>query len=354
MAHSVPYGQLSLMQKLDFVLAIIQILITGVYSTLTTPFRGENGAPSFKKHIGFKMIRMLYRRMSVEQLQAMNPPSEDVYKAFAKEKGFKPESVTFGDVHTKAHWLGNKNAENLILWFPGGGYALPPTRGHYAFPYELVEKKATDAAVLMLDYTLTHAESYPHQLIQAVDMLRYAINSLGKHPSNIIVIGDSAGGNLALGLLSHLSHPHPSIAPLEMPALLKGMVLLSPWTSFDISFNSYSTNEYKDLVEISAVQAWSEAYVTSAALDVYNSPDKAPVGWWAGMKVGDVLITGGADERMIDTIRDVGETIKAAYPRTTLFIAEKEFHDQPVLRYVLDLEEGEQARMTKAWIKERL
>ena len=162
----------------------------------------------------------------------------------------------------------------------------------------------------MLDYTLTHAESYPHQLIQAVDMLRYAINSLGKHPSNIIVIGDSAGGNLALGLLSHLSHPHPSIAPLEMPALLKGMVLLSPWTSFDISFNSYSTNEYKDLVEISAVQAWSEAYVTSAALDVYNSPDKAPVGWWAGMKVGDVLITGGADERMIDTIRDVGETIK--------------------------------------------
>ena len=51
--------------------------------------------------------------------RAMNPPSEDVYKAFAKEKGFKPESVTFGDVHAKAHWLGNKNAENLIIWFPG-------------------------------------------------------------------------------------------------------------------------------------------------------------------------------------------------------------------------------------------
>ena len=162
----------------------------------------------------------------------------------------------------------------------------------------------------MLDYTLTHAERYPHQLIQAVDMLRYAISSLGKHPSNIIVIGDSAGGNLALGLLSHLSHPHPSIAPLEIPALLKGMVLLSPWTSFDVSFKSYSANEYKDLVEISAVQAWSDAYVTPATLDAYNSPDKAPIGWWTGMKVGDVLITGGADERMVDTIRDVGETIK--------------------------------------------
>ena len=268
---------------------------------------------------------------------------------------------------------------------------MPAAPGHYAFSYLLVEKRDVNTAVLMLDYTLTDEESYPRQLIQAVDILRYAITSLGKHPSNIILAGDSSGGNLVLGLISHLSHPHPSISPFELSAPLKGMVLISPWASFDVSLKSYSVNKYKDLVDSSSVQAWSDAYVASAALDAYNAPDKAPVGWWKGMKVCNVLITGGADERMIDAIRDVGETIKvrsfvssprkyhipppeyflipstsftmhadrsnlhqAAHPKTTLFIAEKEFHVQPILSYTFSLEEGEQARVVKAWVRQML
>ena len=145
----------------------------------------------------------------------------------------------------------------------------------------------------MLDDTLTHAESDPHQLIQAVDILRYATTSLGKHAFNIISAGDSAGGTLALGLVGHLSHPHPSITPLEISAPLKGLVLLSPWMSFDVRLKSYSTNEFKDLVDSDVVKAWSEAYLQDAALDAYNAPDKAPEGWWEGIKVEDVLITAG-------------------------------------------------------------
>ncbi|KAJ5823210.1 Alpha/beta hydrolase fold-3 [Penicillium robsamsonii] len=40
---------------------------------------------------------------------------------------------------------------------------------------------------------------------------RYAIQTLGKRPSDIVLRGDSAGAHLALAPLSHLAHPHPQV-----------------------------------------------------------------------------------------------------------------------------------------------
>jgi acetyl esterase/lipase len=51
-------------------------------------------------------------------------------------------------------------------------------------------------------------------------------------PENIIIYGDSGGGNLAAALTSHLLHSHPStttpINPIILTAHLRGLILQSP------------------------------------------------------------------------------------------------------------------------------
>lgn len=48
-------------------------------------------------------------------------------------------------------------------------------------------------AVLMPTYDLAPQASYPRQLTQGVEILRYLITELGRKPENIILAGDSAG-----------------------------------------------------------------------------------------------------------------------------------------------------------------
>jgi acetyl esterase/lipase len=86
--------------------------------------------------------------------------------------------------------------------------------------------------VLLAPIDLIPTAQYPRQLQQAISLLNNLIQNLHKSPSNIILYGDAAGGNLTTAVLSHLSHPHPSkttlITPLKLTAKLRGLVLSSP------------------------------------------------------------------------------------------------------------------------------
>ena len=80
----------------------------------------------------------------------------------------------------------------------------------------------------------------------------------------IFVAGDSAGGNLALSLLSHLVHPQPEVAEkvrLNLSEPLGGAVLISPWVNFDPEQDSVKRNATSDMVTASAAIRWSESYL---------------------------------------------------------------------------------------------
>lgn len=159
--------------------------------------------------------------------------------------------------------------------------------------------------MLFLSYTLAPAASYPRQLTQGVELLRHTLQHLGKSPSEIVLAGDSAGGNLALGVLSHLSHPHPSIAPIGLAEPLRAAVLIAPWCSFETTADSFRRNAYKDCIGPSSLGPWSRAFMGGAAPDNYNQPLRAPAGWWEGLKVAEVLIVAGADEVLVDYVKEL-------------------------------------------------
>lgn len=120
----------------------------------------------------------------------------------------------------------------------------------------------------------------------------------------MILVGDSAGANLILALLSHMLHPHPdaSIPPLDTAEPLKGALLVSPWTNFTPTAPSYSRNRLKDMVNQTVLTRWGCYYMGDAPTDEYNRPGTAGGKWWQGIetKVQDVAVTAGEDEVMFD------------------------------------------------------
>ena len=58
--------------------------------------------------------------------------------------------------------------------------------------------KAADksTAFLFVEYTLVPHATYPVQFKEAVEALDYVVNDLKRSPSDVILAGDSAGGNM--------------------------------------------------------------------------------------------------------------------------------------------------------------
>lgn len=140
------------------------------------------------------------------------------------------------------------------------------------------------------------------------------ISNLHLKPENISIGGDSAGANLAIGVLSHLMHPHKDITPLELEGgvRLGAAILLAPWCTFRMDYPSRTYNENKDLVPPAAGDRWSESFLGGKDRDAYNEPLSAPEDWWNGLEgmVREILICGGADEILVDPIRELGEKYK--------------------------------------------
>ncbi|KAH9060377.1 alpha/beta-hydrolase [Lactarius deliciosus] len=76
--------------------------------------------------------------------------------------------------------------------------------------------------------TLTNpANPFPAALLDALAGYVYLTNVIGFAPENIVVEGDSAGGNLALALVRYLVENVGIVPGLPMPP--GGLLLLSPW-----------------------------------------------------------------------------------------------------------------------------
>lgn len=122
------------------------------------------------------------------------------------------------------------------------------------------------------------------------------ITDLHFKPENVSIGGDSAGANLAIGVLSHMMHPHKDITPLDMGGgRLGSAILLAPWCTFRTDYPSGTYNAKKDFLPASAGNRWSESFLGGKDRDGYNEPLSASEDWWNGLEgvVKEILICGG-------------------------------------------------------------
>lgn len=194
---------------------------------------------------------------------------------------------------------------------------MPGADGHCKFVYSLVaQAKAVgkNVAVLFLQYDLAPGEHYPRQLTQAVELFRYAVSTLGKDPSNIMLLGDSSGANMVLGVLSHLMHPHPEIEKLELSAPLRGGMVSSPVCVLNTGNERFRTQEGQDPASAATIQIWINNILGSRIPDAYNQPLTNAPSWWAALDqvVRELLITVASVEMMAADTLACADKIKVS------------------------------------------
>lgn len=125
----------------------------------------------------------------------------------------------------------------VILYCHGGGYST----GSSLYARTLTTKLATSTSmdVLSFDYRLAPEHPYPAALEDALKAWDYLM-LLGYGAREVLVAGDSAGGNLALTLTLKLK---------EQGRLLpKALLLMSPWTDLLSTGKSHSAKAELDPV----------------------------------------------------------------------------------------------------------
>ena len=195
------------------------------------------------------------------------------------------------------------------------------------------------------DIALAPEYPFPTQLRQATAAVQYLLDQ-GMSSSNIIIAGDSAGGNLALQLASVLLHPHPSLplpprpdprgadasppsSKLQQP--FGGLLLISPWVEFDTNTPSYVSNSTRDIIPTSTYQFFADAVQPGVthALRCHFEPGLAPRDWWTGFGgvFSRVLVTAGEHEMPIDQIQASAAVIAEEVQDTTMFVLPGGVHD---------------------------
>ena len=138
----------------------------------------------------------------------------------------------------------------VILYLHGGGYAFYP-KSFYANLAALISVSAK-ARLFTLDYRLSPEHRFPAQLTDAAAAYLWLVNS-AVDPSQLVVLGDSAGGNLTLSLLLHLRD-----SKLPRPALA---VCLSPATDF-ASTSIGEVSSGLDWITAEMAMQWADWFCT--------------------------------------------------------------------------------------------
>lgn len=151
----------------------------------------------------------------------------------------------------------------VILYCHGGGYST----GSSLYARTLTSKLAasTSMDVLSFDYRLAPEHPYPAAAEDAMHVWNYLM-LLGYGARDIIVAGDSAGGNLALSLTLKLKE--------EGRLLPRGLVLMSPWTDLTSSGKSHVSKAGIDpVLNASYLEEMIRNYAAGQNLsDPYISP----------------------------------------------------------------------------------
>ncbi|UCD01671.1 MAG: alpha/beta hydrolase, partial [Promethearchaeota archaeon] len=122
-----------------------------------------------------------------------------------------------------AEWqiIPNAEKDKVILYFHGGGMVLMSPKTHRHLTIEIA--KITKMCVLSVDYRLAPEHPFPAGLDDSYKVYNWLL-SQGYKAENIIIAGDSAGGNLTLATLIKLRDEG-----IPLPA---GAVLMSPATDY--------------------------------------------------------------------------------------------------------------------------
>lgn len=206
-------------------------------------------------------------------------------KKWARELNVQPE-------RTPGYWIdkpGHDTAagatagpdEKIVVFFHGGELTGEPARGYanlVHLPYAVLSQCPSARRAFAVEYRFcnlspVYSNPFPAALLDAIAGYRYLVDDVGVDPANIILLGESAGGNLALALARYIAQNTAELSRVmrNMPSACPDyeMILLSPWcdlgTSHDTPGSGSLVHSYDFLADL-------QTGVFAAARQAYGDP----------------------------------------------------------------------------------
>lgn len=199
-----------------------------------------------------QFIRRMHGLVENPDLEKHRQSQDYIGTLLGNTKEVSYTDVALSEIH--GEWVKVNKAHisrYVILYCHGGGYST----GSCLYARTLTSRLAagTSMDVLGFDYRLAPEHRYPAALEDAKKAWDYLMLQ-GYGARDVILAGDSAGGNLALALTLKLKE--------EGRMLPKGLVLLSPWTDLTASGKSYQTKEGLDpVLNAEYIDRMTRAYI---------------------------------------------------------------------------------------------
>lgn len=202
----------------------------------------------------------------------------------------------------------------VVLQLHGGGYIGKMKNAYRDFAV-LYARMPGERAVLSVDYRVAPEDPYPAALEDAYAAYQWLLE-MGCRGSQIIVVGDSAGGGLALALGLYLKD--------KGEPLPKKLVLMSPWTDLAATGDSYETNFEKDPLFGNT----TDSMIYSNAYYGENDPKTPYISPLYGNYEGfpPMLFQVGGSEMLLSDSARAAKKAKAAGCEVQLTIYDEMFH----------------------------
>lgn len=239
------------------------------------------------------------RRARIEEVGASAPVASDI----------SLEPVTLGGVHGEYSLAPGSDPSRLLVYFHGGGFCSGSIISHRRLVTEA--GRAAGIRTLAVAYRLAPEHPFPAAHEDALAVW-HALRAGGVPAERIAIGGDSAGGNLAIGLANRLR-----AAGEAQPACLW---LLSPWTDLAMTGESLALKDADDpLIHKAYLGELADAYLDGAdRSDPLVSPLRADL-----KGLPPTLVQVGSAETLLDdsvrfaraaALADVAVTL-AVWPR---------------------------------------
>lgn len=237
------------------ILALIIILVALLIWTLVSHLVYHRSLMASIVCLYFRLTVRHYPEEKIERDLKFLPLKNDVEyhlpKGFRFQKDCKEELFE----QMKVFHLHPDEEKFAIIYLHGGGYVRQPRRHHLMFLKRLA-KKNKNVLVPIYPKGPNHHPKEVYSLLT-----KYYLN-IWKDYETIILMGDSSGGGLALGLCEYLKeNKHP---------LPKCLILLSPWC--DLTLENPLVEQYQKvepLINYKEERVWAKCWAKEMDLKHY-------------------------------------------------------------------------------------
>ncbi|KAG6028474.1 hypothetical protein E4U19_001488 [Claviceps sp. Clav32 group G5] len=322
---------------------------------------------SFHEFVAYHGMRLYQGRLTPVQIQNLLPSTGKTCGRFARKHGLVHRVVDLdyggivhqlgGDATGLSTGLSTSDPVRHVVLFHGGGYMAPALGRHLELAIGFADRPRGDVVVHMLQYGLVsgHTNQYPVQLQQATSLIHHLLHTQNITPSQIILLGDSAGAHLLLSLILHLQHPNPLVKSIPFQGRFAGAVLLSPWLSLYTPVQAMRDTDAEDVLDKESLARWADGFLGGALPDPWNDPLTAPREWWTELPIEDILLLYGEEELLRDDGARLAGVLGECHASTVAVAVPGEVHVHMVMNQFLLLKKPcESEELYKRWMERHL